>query len=297
MGAKRKVQKDQVLFDVPLAPFTYWQIGGLAQKLFWPSSLESLQAFLTTLSPDEKITFLGLGSNVLVSDDGLSGVVVIMQGPLSEPELLASYQVRVSAGLGCAQVARFAARHNLVESEFLAGIPGTIGGALFMNAGAFGGETWNKVLSVKTLLRDGTVRERGAQEFKCGYRYCHGLKEDEWFVEATFQFQAGDGKASLEKIRTLLNKRNATQPTGQPSCGSVFRNPSHDYAARLIEGAGLKGYTIGDAEISLKHANFIVNKGNACAQDVKMLIAFIQDKVKEKYGVTLEREVLYLNDE
>lgn len=294
MSQKRKWVKGELLENVPLAPFTHWQIGGPAQRLYWPVDLLDLQQLLRTLPPLEPLTWLGLGSNVLIPDEGLSGTVIITQGVLGKLALLNDGSLLAQAGVACPQVARFAARHDLVQSEFLAGIPGTVGGALYMNAGAFGGETWPWVQSVEVISRQGDIRQMLAAEFSTGYRCCGGLPNDHWFVSATFHFPKGDGRQGLVAIQNLLDKRKQTQPTGEPCCGSVFRNPPSDYAARLIDSLGLKGFRIGDAIVSPKHANFIINLGQATAKDTRALIYQLQEKVFQAYQVMLEPEVVFL---
>jgi UDP-N-acetylmuramate dehydrogenase len=288
--SKREISKGQIHTQVSMKPFTSWHIGGEADRLYWPVNLADLQQFLKTLPLDEPLTWIGLGSNVLVSDQGIAGTTIITQGVLKEMTLIAPTRIRAEAGLSCAQVARFAAKNNLVNGEFLAGIPGTIGGALLMNAGAFGGETWERVSQVETLDRQGKITLHPASDFTFGYRHISGLKEGEWFVAAHFDFTPGDGQDSLAKIKALLERRAETQPTGEPSCGSVFRNPPGDYSARLIENAGLKGHTIGEAQVSMKHANFIINIGNATAQDTLALVRLVQQTVLEKTGITLHPE-------
>ena len=288
--SKREITKGQIQLNVSMKPFTSWHIGGNADRLYWPLHLQDLQQFLKTLPQDEPLTWIGLGSNILVSDAGIAGTTIITQGVLKEMTLTSSTQVRAEAGLSCAQVARFAAKNNLVGGEFLAGIPGTVGGALLMNAGAFGGETWEKVSQVETIDRNGKITCHPASDFKHGYRFITGLKNDEWFIAATFDFTPGDGKESLSKIKALLERRAETQPTGEPSCGSVFRNPPGDYSARLIENAGLKGHTVGEAQVSPKHANFIINTGEATAKDTLALVRFIQDKILKQTGIALHPE-------
>ncbi len=287
---KREIVKGKVQQHVSMRPFTSWHIGGEAERLYWPLNLPDLQAFLKTLPPNEPLTWIGLGSNTLVADSGISGTTIITQGALKEMTLTSPTQIRAEAGLSCAQVARFAAKNNLVEGEFLAGIPGTIGGALLMNAGAFGGETWEKVIRVETIDRSGTIHTYPASHFEYAYRHIKGLKDGEWFIAATFEFVPGNGQDSLAKIKALLERRAETQPTGEPSCGSVFRNPPGNYAARLIEQAGLKGYKIGDAQISEKHANFILNTHNATAHDTLALVHHIQKTVQAHSGIHLEPE-------
>jgi len=192
--------------------------------------------------------------------------------------------------VSCAKVARECARANLVGAAFLAGIPGTMGGALAMNAGAFGGETWSIVSAVRTIDRRGVIRERSPEEFTVAYREVVRPAE-EWFVACTLRLARGDGEAEQAAIRALLERRAATQPTGQPSCGSTFRNPAGDYAARLIEASGLKGFRIGGAEVSTKHANFIINTGEATAADIEDLIAHVRSEVAHRQGVMLQTEV------
>jgi UDP-N-acetylmuramate dehydrogenase len=290
---KRDIVKGILLKDINLKCFTSWGVGGNAQYFYWPKDSADLQQFLKT-QPPQPITFLGLGSNALISDLGVLGTVIITQNALKELALVAPETVRAEAGVSCAQVARFAAKNNLVGGEFLAGIPGTVGGALYMNAGAFGGETWGRVIAVETINQQGETQTRLSNTFSLGYRFCKGLAANEWFIAGHFKFLSGEGKSSLEKIKNLLEQRAITQPTGEPSCGSVFRNPPKHFAAKLIQEAGLKGLIIGDAEISTKHANFIINKGNASAQDILKLIAHIQATVKEKFNIELEPEVKFI---
>ncbi|MDO8953784.1 MAG: UDP-N-acetylmuramate dehydrogenase [Gammaproteobacteria bacterium] len=286
-----KVEKGVLLSDVSLKPYSYWKIGGNAERFYWPHNLQDLSQFLKQVPANDPITFIGLGSNILVMDAGVEGTVILTQGALKEMTVIDDNKLRVEAGVACAQVARFAARHNRVDGEFFCGIPGTMGGALFMNAGAFGGETWQRVIEVETIDRTGVIRKRPASEFSPHYRHTDGLKEDEWFVAATLQFEIGDGALSLEKIKALLEKRAQTQPTGQPSCGSTFRNPPGNFAAKLIEASGLKGTQIGGLQVSEKHANFLVNVGNASSQDVLDLMALVHNTVLEKFGIDLIPEV------
>ncbi|MCW8956568.1 MAG: UDP-N-acetylmuramate dehydrogenase, partial [Gammaproteobacteria bacterium] len=185
--------------------------------------------------------------------------------------------------------------NNLLGGEFFAGIPGLLGGALAMNAGAFGGETWPCVESVMTMDRQGKLHQRTAKDYQIGYRTVIG-QQQEWFVSVIFQFKSGDGELAARNIRQLLDKRAQTQPTGLPSCGSVFRNPEHDHAARLIEQAGLKGKRMGGAEVSPKHANFIINTGDARAEDIEALIKHVQTRVKEQSGIELHPEVKVIGE-
>ncbi|MCX7089268.1 MAG: UDP-N-acetylmuramate dehydrogenase [Methylococcales bacterium] len=280
----------QLLVNESLANYTSWRVGGAAEQLFIPEDKSGLCAFITHLAGSSDLFWMGLGSNLLVRDGGIAGVVINTRGRLKQMHLLDTLSLYVEVGVPCAHVARFCAEQGLVGAEFLAGIPGTMGGALKMNAGAFNGSTWDLISSVETINNRGVLRQRAAKEFTVHYRSIDGLG-DEWFLAATLTLQKGDTKASQEKIRQLLAKRAQTQPTNQPSCGSVFKNPDGDYAARLIEAAGLKGYSIGGARVSDKHANFIVNTGAATAADIEALIETIQQQVEVKYGVKLQTEV------
>ncbi len=272
----------------PLARYTSWQVGGPAERLYRPADVDDLASALASLPADEPVFWLGLGSNLLIRDGGIRGTVISTRQVLGGVELANRGAIHAGAGAACAQIARFAAAEGYADAAFLAGIPGTLGGALAMNAGAWGDETWAHVEAVETLDRQGVRRERLADDYRVGYRSVVG-PEGEWFVGARLAFTEGDG--GTERIRELLAQRSRTQPTGSKNCGSVFRNPPGDHAARLIEAAGLKGTAIGDAVVSDKHANFIINRGRATAADIEALIEHIRDAVEAAAGVRLEREV------
>jgi len=270
-----------------------WRAGGPVARAYFPADLDDLADFLRALRHDEPLLFVGLGSNLLVRDGGYPGTVIFTHGKLSTLRLEEDGSIYAEAGVASPKTARFAANHGLVGAEFLAGIPGTIGGALAMNAGCYGGETWNYVERVLMLDRHGARIMRNAEDFAIGYRHA-GLRTvtDEWFVAAWLRFPSGDRQESRERIQELLKRRVSTQPLQQPNAGSVFRNPPGDHAARLIEAAGLKGHSIGGARVSELHANFIVNPDNAAtATEIEMLIGQVQAAVKEKFGVELLREV------
>lgn len=280
----------KLLLDENMAKYTSWRVGGVAEKMYLPTNKSDLISFVKGLPENTSLFWLGLGSNLLVRDGGIPGVVINTRGRLREMYLLENGRIYVEAGVPCARVARFCVDKGFIGAEFLAGIPGTMGGALKMNAGAFGGETWEIVKRVEMLARDGSVTLRTHDEFEIAYRSVKGA-DNEWFLAAELELATGDTSNSLQHIKTLLEKRAATQPTNLPSCGSVFKNPPGDYAARLIEQSGLKGYRIGGACISEKHANFIVNTDKASAADIEALISYIQEKVKEKHGIMLHTEV------
>ncbi len=274
----------------PMDKHTSWRVGGPADRYYEPADVEDLQNFLAQLPADEPLMWLGLGSNLLVRDGGIRGTVIATSGLLNELSLVGENRVRAEAGVACAKVARFCVRQGLVGAEFLAGIPGTIGGALTMNAGAFGGETWAHVVAVETLSKDGKLRRRKPQAFDVTYRHVNG-PENEFFVAAHLHLQTGDAEAASARIKALLEQRAATQPVGKPSCGSVFRNPEGDYAARLIEACGLKGLCIGGACVSEKHANFILNSGHATAADIEALMQTVAERVEDKFALRLVTEV------
>lgn len=287
----------ELSFNQPLADYTTWRVGGPAKALYKPAGIRDLSLFLSQLPMNEPLLWLGLGSNSLIRDTGFAGTVVLTQGCLDGLALLDNATIRVEAGVSCAKMARFCARNGLAGGEFWAGIPGTMGGALRMNAGCFNGETWSKVVEVETMTRRGEVRVRKPSEFDIAYRHVAGL-DDEWFISATCQLVSGDKEESLETIKTLLARRAATQPTGEFNCGSVFRNPPQEYAAKLIESCGLKGKRIGGALVSEKHANFIINdEGKALACDIEQLIQHVRQTVYENTGIMLCQEVHIIGDD
>lgn len=280
-----------------------WRAGGRVDRAYLPADLADLCEFLRTLPEAGPVYFVGLGSNLLVRDGGLRGTVIFTHGVLKQIRLEdgTGCEVYAEAGVASPKVARFSAMHDLAGAEFLAGIPGTVGGALAMNAGCYGGETWDIVAKVTTIDRTGTLHERMRANYEVGYRRVSLKAEgvhpaEEWFVAATFRLARGGSEESRNKIKELISKRIASQPLDQPNAGSVFRNPPGEYAARLIEACGLKGHTIGGAMISPKHANFIVNTGNARAADIEALIVLAQAAVKQKFGIEFEREVRIIGE-
>jgi UDP-N-acetylmuramate dehydrogenase len=288
--------RGRLLQNESLAQYTSWRTGGLAEYIYIPADLADLSYFLQHLPIDMPLTWLGLGSNTLIRDGGIGGVVIITQGALmglsnqTIDHTAACLTIRAEAGVAAAQLARYAARLFGAGVEFMAGIPGTVGGALAMNAGCFGGETWNFVQSVETINRTGQIFTRSPNDFDITYR--HVVRpEGEWFVAGHFALSSGDKAQSLETIRSLLARRNQTQPTGVANCGSVFRNPPNFFAGQLIESCGLKGMQIGGAIVSLKHANFILNEGNATSADIENLMTHVSTIVEQKTGVRLIPEV------
>lgn len=280
----------RLLLDEPMARHSSWRTGGPARRFYMPTDIEDLAAFMTRLPAGESIFWVGLGSNLLVRSGGLDGTVICTQGVLDDVKSEDGRTVIAGAGMPTAQLARYCAREGLSGSEFMAGIPGTVGGALAMNAGALGSETWDFVRAVQVINRRGEICWRDADAYQPTYRHVP-RPTGEWFAAARFEFMPGDPEVITEAIRDCLKRRADTQPTGQSSCGSVFRNPPGDFAGRLIEAAGLKGFRLGGASVSDKHANFIVNDGDACAEDIEGLIHHVQAVVRERFEIDLIPEV------
>jgi len=276
--------------EEPMSRHTTWRVGGPARYYYEPADADDLAELLPQLPPDEPLLWLGLGSNLLVRDGGFSGTVIATSGALATLARVGDDCLWAGAGAACAKVARQGRRSGLVGAEFLAGIPGTMGGALAMNAGAFGGETWSIVREVETVDRAGRRRRRSREDYRVGYREVHG-PAGEWFLGALLELRAGDGDAAGDRIRSLLAQRARTQPTGLPSAGSVFRNPPGRKAGRLIEACGLKGRRQRGAHVSEKHANFIITESGATAADVEALIAEVMAVVERVLGVRLQPEV------
>lgn len=342
------------LHHEPMKKHVSWRAGGVAQRAYIPADLDDLCGLVRSLPAEEPIHFFGLGSNLLIRDGGLPGVSVLLHGVLKKLALESRVRglpsgpdntrlVYAETGVASPKLARFCANHDLVDGEFWAGIPGTVGGALAMNAGCYGHETWEKVVQVVTLNRKGQLVERRVGDFEIGYRHValktaedlssasphpnplpspqpsasgrggerwaqtdirEGAKVtqgvpkpiNEWFIGAWFRLPQGDGVASRATIKALLQKRIDSQPLQQPNAGSVFRNPPGDFAARLIESCGLKGYRIGGAQVSPKHANFIVNVDQASAADIERLIEHVETTVEARTQVRLHREVRIMGE-
>ncbi len=279
--------------DEPMSKHTSWHVGGPAELFFSPLDVTDVSGFLQSLEPGTPVMWIGLGSNLLVRDGGIRGAVIETHGIFDELERRSDNEVWCGSGVACAKLAKQCIKWGLGPAEFFAGIPGTLGGALAMNAGAFGGETWRHVISVAVIDRHGVRRERPSSDYTIGYRHVSGQHDDlrdEWFLGALLRFDLRPG-VSNDDIRALLARRKATQPIQEWSCGSVFTNPPGDHAARLIEASGLKGFRIGGARVSEMHANFIVNDGTASAADIEQLISHVRRTVEQKHGVRLNTEV------
>lgn len=278
-----------------LAEKTSWKIGGTAEYFYEPANLEDLKLLLNSWQK-KPIIFLGAATNVLIRDGGIKGLVIYLRNCLNELNLLDDFTLRVEAGVGLAHLMQKCMLLGMMDAAFMAGIPGTVGGALAMNAGAYGDCIWNHVAAVETINCYGEIKLRPAREFTINYRQVMGLEREEWFVAAQLVFTRGNIQDMEQRVHEYLQKRRKSQPLDLPSCGSVFRNPQNDYAARLIETSGLKGKKIGGAKISEKHANFIVNCGGATAVDVEALMRETMLTVEKKHKVKLFPEIYILGE-
>lgn len=287
--------KAKLLVNEPMSNHTTWRVGGIADYYYKPTNTDDLIAILKQVPEDMAITFVGYGSNLLVRDGGIRGLVIALGEGFTKIEKIDVNKWKVGAGAACARVAKTLTSKGYKGAEFLIGIPGTMGGALAMNAGAYDGETWSLVESVETVNKQGELFKRSVDEFQVAYRQVISTK-DEWFLSCQLKLEIYKKDETVINLKTLLAKRSATQPLGQASCGSVFRNPDKDYAARLIEESGLKGFTIGGAVVSEKHANFIINNGNATAKDIEDLIHYVQAEVNSNYGINLHPEAKVIGE-
>lgn len=278
--------------DEPMAGHTTFQIGGNAD-VFLEVSNEARLAILSKICREERAPFflIGRGSNLLISDAGIEGVVARFGGALCQMERLPGNRIYCGAGASLTALCNFAKAESLTGLEFAFGIPGTVGGAVYMNAGAYGGEVADVILSARHLTAEGDVGEYNTSDLSLGYRQSRYQQTKEWITGATFQLKPGDPTEIEETMRDLMERRKSKQPLELPSAGSVFRRPTGYYAGTLIESCGLKGARIGGAQVSEKHAGFIVNCGGATSADVVALIEKIQQTVLEKTGVKLETEI------
>ncbi len=295
MMALPQTLKGELKINEPLSRYNSWRVGGPAKQLYRPTDRNDLALFLQQLPENEPVLWVGLGSNLLIRDGGFAGTVIVTAGTLQTIDIHDN-EITAEVGLYCSKLAKQAAKAGLKGAAFWAGIPGTLGGALAMNAGAHGTETWDSVVEVTTIDKQGELHQYPAEAFDVRYRHV-SLPENQWFVAAKMQFDRGDSDTELELIRELLKKRNNSQPTNQPCAGSVFRNPPGDFSGRLIEVSGLKGLTVGGASVSDKHANFIVNNGEATAADIETLIADVQQRVEHEHGVKLIPEVHIIGEQ
>ncbi len=276
-----------IKFNEPMSKHCSLRSGGMTSEFFLPEDINELSLFLK--SNVKPVLLVGLGSNLLVRDRGFNGVTIHTKN-LKELNITNKY-IESGAGTSLAKLSRFAQAKLKYGAEFLSAIPGSVGGALAMNAGAFGSEVWQYVVSVQTISLSGELQERFPNDYEINYRSVKHRFSDEFFIGARFDFNLNKPN---DNVRELLDKRNSSQPIGLPSCGSVFKNPKDNYAAKLIESSGLKGFCIGGACVSEKHANYIINQNNATALDIENLIIHIQNTVKTLHNVELETEIIII---
>ena len=276
-----------IKLNEPMSKHCSLRTGGQTSQFFVPQDEAALSNFLK--NNKTQLLFVGLGSNLLVRDRGFDGTTIHTKN-FNSLDISKDF-IDSGAGTSLAKLSRFSQANLKYGAEFLSAIPGSVGGALAMNAGAFGSEIWQYVVSVKTINLTGDIQERFPSNYKINYRSVIHHFSGEFFISARFNF---DLKQPQDNVRDLLHKRNSTQPIGLASCGSVFKNPKDTYAAKLIESCGLKGFCIGGACVSEKHANYIINQNNASAMDIENLIAHIQNIIKDKHNVELETEIIII---
>lgn len=287
----RNLCSGEIHISEPLAPMTSYRIGGPVDIYIEPASTEELAALVQYFrGADAPYVLLGNGSNILISDDGIRGVALNIEKHFSDVTMEGDV-VTAGAGVRLSKFVDFCVRHGLAGSEMLAGIPGTLGGGVIMNAGAYGGEISDHMLDV-TVLREGAVKTLRKEQ--AGFRYRGSDLRGDIVISARFRFPTGDEDALKARRKELLLKRNASQPVNYSNAGSIFKNPEGKYAAKLIEECGLKGYQVGGAQVAVLHANFIINTGGATAADVLAVISHVRRTVLQQTGILLELEILLL---
>lgn len=282
----------ELRFEEPMSKHTSFRIGGNVEVMAFPKDREELARIIkTSVLLDCNFAILGAGTNVLAPDAGIRGLVICLKDCMDGMELLEGSRIRVMAGVTMTRAAVFAANHGLSGMEFAHGIPGSIGGGVYMNAGAYGGEIARICESVEVMDRRGEIRIVTNEEMSFSYR--HSILEDngDIVISAVFKLIPGSVEEIRTKMKELMGKRSASQPLDLPSAGSAFKRPVGGYAAALIDQSGLKGYQVGGAAISRKHAGFAVNVGSATAEDVKALLRDVSDQVFDNSGIRLEPEI------
>ncbi len=284
--------KSELRMDEPMGKHTSFRIGGPAEVMAFPKSAEELGEILKVSAfLDCKPAILGAGTNILAPDAGLPGLVICLKDGLNTMEQVDNTHIRVGAGVSMARMATFAANAGLSGLEFAHGIPGSVGGGVYMNAGAYGGEICQVCTQVEVMGMDGNVHTYTGEQMRFGYRHSRLEEEDGIVLQATFCLTSKPVEEIRSLMQDLMTRRRNSQPLDIPSAGSAFKRPVGGYAAALIEQAGLKGYRVGNAAVSEKHAGFAVNLGGATAEDVKKLLREVSDKVFEDTGIRLEPEV------
>lgn len=296
----KKIEKiittSEIKYNEPLKNYSYTKTGGNSDILILTKNVADL-ANIIKFSKEEKIpiTILGNGSNVLISDNGIRGITIITS-KLNKIELLDNYVVSCEAGVTLAELTQFLIKHSLSNLEFACGIPGSIGGAIYMNAGAYGGEIKDVVTKVEAIDNNGNIKIYDNKSMNFSYRHSIIQENNEIITKAYFQLKPKDKQEIIDKVTELNNMRSAKQPLEYPSCGSVFKRPEGYFAGKLIQNANCQGLTVGGAQVSTKHAGFMVNINNATCDDYKKLIKLVQQRVFEKFNVELEREVKIIGE-
>ena len=281
-------------YDESMAKHTSWRVGGRADLFYSPKSRKDLVYFLSSIDPNLPITWIGRGTNILVRDAGIRGVVISTKSFLKEIEKTSEYLYKVEAGVACVELALFCQKNGIGPAAFFSGIPGSIGGALTMNAGSFGMETWDLVKEVEVINEKGDISFLEKESFDIAYRTVT-FPFRLWFLSCSMSLSS-DEQTTKDNLIELRNQRIRTQPLSEDTCGSVFKNPPGNFAGALIEGSGLKGFKIGSASISEQHANFIVNEGGATARDIENLIKHTRQAVREKFDIDLQPEVRIIGE-
>jgi len=286
--------EDDCSYDEPMSKHTSWGIGGCSDLFYSPKSRKDLVYFLSSIDPTLPITWIGRGTNILVRDGGIRGVVISTKSFLKEIEKTSEYLYKVEAGVACVELALFCQKNGIGPAAFFSGIPGSIGGALTMNAGSFGMETWDLVKEVEVINEKGDISFLEKESFDIAYRTVT-FPFRLWFLSCSMSLSS-DEQTTKDNLIELRNQRIRTQPLSEDTCGSVFKNPPGNYAGALIERSGLKGFKIGSASISEQHANFIVNEGGATARDIENLIKHTRQAVREKFDIDLQPEVRIIGE-
>ena len=288
--------KDRVLVDEPMKRHTTFRIGGPADFFLLPSTVDEVRGILEICREEELPYFiLGNGSNLLVSDKGYRGVIIQMYRNFSNISVEGN-EICASSGALLSQIAAAARNASLTGFEFAGGIPGTLGGAVFMNAGAYGGELKDVLKEAVVMTEQGEILTLPVEKLDMGYRTSRIKKAGYLVLEARLVLEQGDMDKIRDITKDLTEKRVSKQPLEYPSAGSTFKRPEGYFAGKLIMDAGLRGYQVGGAQVSEKHCGFVINKGNATAADVLTLIENVREKVQEQFGVTLEPEVKFLGE-
>lgn len=292
----QQCESSKIVFDEPMSRHTTFRVGGNADCYIEVGNVNELQKIIRIIkNAQEPFEIIGNGSNLLVSDKGISGCVICF-GKSFEGIEVCGNRLKVQSGAMLSKVGKVALERELAGFEFAAGIPGSMGGGTYMNAGAYGGELKDIITAVTVVNENGQLQCYLKEELEFGYRYSNFMEKKEIVVETELQLQAGKKEQIKQKMNELMQKRREKQPLEYPSAGSTFKRPTGYYAGQLIEECGLKGYTVGGAQVSLKHSGFVVNINNATATDIYTLTEDVIKTVKEKYGVSLEREIRVLGE-